>query len=353
MCAVLRTISAAAVRTLGPDIERTEGINVMANPFSKGWKYVMQSFDTKIDENADPRVQIQQAVAQAKKNHQEITQHAAAIIGNRNQLEMKLERLIASQEDLQEKTRTALQAADKATADGDADRAQQFNASAEVLASQLVSVEHELAQTKEAHAAAEQAAREAQEKQKQSEAKLQEQLQQVSQLESQLDQAKMQEQTTRTMDTINQFDGDDSVPTLDGVRDKIERRYADALGAQELAKSSMNDRMVEIEAAGTDVAASERLAEIRASMGGERGAQAQLESGGAANAGESAAGSDNTADAANSARENSAQGPEARVANGKVSGGSSRMERAADTSGQDGKGGKADNTVNAEVEDAD
>lgn len=325
----------------------------MANPFSKGWKYVMQSFDTKIDENADPRVQIQQAVAQAKKNHQEITQHAAAIIGNRNQLEMKLERLIASQEDLQEKTRTALQAADKATADGDADRAQQFNASAEVLASQLVSVEHELAQTREAHAAAEQAAREAQEKQKQSEAKLQEQLQQVSQLESQLDQAKMQEQTTRTMDTINQFDGDDSVPTLDGVRDKIERRYADALGAQELAKSSMNDRMVEIEAAGTDVAASERLAEIRASMGGERGAQAQLESGGAANAGESAAGSDNTADAANSARENSAQGPEARVANGKVSGGSSRMERAADTSGQDGKGGKADNTVNAEVEDAD
>lgn len=241
----------------------------MANPFSKGWNYLMQSFDSKIDQNADPRVQIQQAVAQAKKNHQEISQHAAQIIGNRNQLEMKLERLIQSQADLQTKTRTALQAADKAAAAGDAEKAQQYNATAEVLASQLVSVENELAQTKEAHAAAEHAAREAQAQQQQSEARLQEQLQQVSQLESQLNQAKMQEQTTRTMDTINQFGGDDSVPTLDSVRDKIERRYADALGAQEIAKNSMTDRMAEIESAGTDIAASSRLDEIRASMAGE------------------------------------------------------------------------------------
>lgn len=241
----------------------------MANPFSKGWKYLMQSFDSKIDENADPRVQIQQAVAAAKQNHQEISQHAAAIIGNRNQLEMKLDRLIASQEDLQAKTRTALQAADKAAAEGDAEKAQQFNSAAEVLASQLVAVEQELEQTRQAHAAADQAATEAQAQQQQSEARLQEQLQQVSQLESQLNQAKMQEQTAQTMDTIQQFGGDGNVPTLDGVRDKIERRYATALGAQELAKTSMNDRMAEIEAAGADIAASNRLAEIRASMGGE------------------------------------------------------------------------------------
>ena len=241
----------------------------MANPFSKGWKYMMQSFDSKIDENADPRVQIQQAVAQAKKNHQEISRQAASIIGNRNQLQMKLERLIKSQEDLQAKTRTALQAADKATGAGDAEKAQQFNATAEVLASQLVSVEQELEQTKQAYASAEQAAREAQAHQKQSEARLQEQLAQVSQLESQLNQAKMQEQTAKTMDSMQQFGADDSVPTLDGVRDKIERRYANALGAQELAKDSMTDRMAEIESAGTDLAASSRLEQIRASMAGE------------------------------------------------------------------------------------
>lgn len=248
----------------------------MANPFAKGWNYLMQSFDSKIDENADPKVQIQQAVAEAKKQHAELSEQAASIIGNRNQLQMKLDRLLKSQDDLQNKARAAIQAADKAAADGDAEKAQQFNETAEVIASQLVSVEQELEQTKQSYASAEQAAEEAQQKQKQSEARLQEQLSQVSALESQLDQAKMQEQTAATMDSMNQFGGgNDNVPTLDGVRDKIERRYANALGAQELAKGSMTDRVAEIEAAGTDVAASSRLAEIRASMDSERG---QLES---------------------------------------------------------------------------
>ena len=32
----------------------------MANPFVKGWKYLMALFGAKIDEYADPKVQIQQ-----------------------------------------------------------------------------------------------------------------------------------------------------------------------------------------------------------------------------------------------------------------------------------------------------
>ncbi|PAT06665.1 PspA/IM30 family protein [Corynebacterium hadale] len=239
----------------------------MANPFSKGWKYLMQSFDTKIDENADPKVQLQQAIEQAKKNHRDISEQAATIIGNRNQLEMKLDRLIKSQEDLQQKARVALQAADKAQGEGDAQKAQEFNNTAEVLASQLVAVEQDLEQTKQAHASADQAAREAQAQQQQSEARLQEQLQQAKQLESQLGQAKMQEATSKTMDSMNNFTADQNVPTMDGVRDKIEKRYATALGQQELAKDSLGDRMAEIESAGTDVAAASKLDEIRASMG--------------------------------------------------------------------------------------
>ncbi|MGO1827870.1 MAG: PspA/IM30 family protein, partial [Corynebacterium variabile] len=34
----------------------------MANPFTKGWKYLMALFDSKIEENADPKVQIEQAI---------------------------------------------------------------------------------------------------------------------------------------------------------------------------------------------------------------------------------------------------------------------------------------------------
>jgi len=242
----------------------------MANPFSKGWKYLMQSFDSKIDENADPKVQIEQAAAAAKDQHNAITRQAAEIIGSKKQLEMAISRKREKQDELQDKTRTALKMADQATAEGDTTKASQFNTTAETLAAQLVTVEQELQDLSTQYSAAEQAAAQAEQQQKQSEARLQEQMNEVNRLRSQVDQAKMQEHTAQTMDTIGQFREDDSVPTLDGVRDKIERRYATALGQQELAESGVDGVMAEIESGQTDVAASSKLAEIRASMDEEK-----------------------------------------------------------------------------------
>lgn len=246
----------------------------MANPLSKGWKYLMASFDSKIDQNADPKVQIQQATEAAKQQHQQITEQAAAIIGNQKQLEMKLDRLIKSQAEHQEQARTAIMAADKAAADGDTAKAQEFGNTAEIFATQLVSVEQQLEETKALHAQATQAAAQAQQQQKESEMRLKEQLSQIDQLRAQADQAAMQEQTTRAMDTMSELRPNDNVPTLDAVRDKIERRYADALGAQELAQHSVDDRMAEIASAGTDMKAAARLAEIRASLAGESAPEA-------------------------------------------------------------------------------
>ncbi|WP_087116817.1 PspA/IM30 family protein [Corynebacterium urinipleomorphum] len=245
----------------------------MANPFSKGWKYLMQSFDSKIDENADPKIQIEQAAAAAKEQHNAITRQAAEIIGSKKQLELKINRQREKLAELKQKTQTALQMADKAAAEGDTAKAQQFNTTAETLAAQLVAVEQELADLSTQYGAAEQAAAQAEQQQKQSEARLQEQLNEVNRLRSQADQAKMQEQTAQTMDTIGQFKTDDSVPTLDGVREKIERRYATALGQQELSESGVNGVMAEIETGQTDVATSSKLAEIRAAMASENAGQ--------------------------------------------------------------------------------
>ena len=62
----------------------------MANPFVKGWKYLMALFDNKIEENADPKIQIEQAIEDAQRQHQELSQQAAAVIGNQRQLEMRV-----------------------------------------------------------------------------------------------------------------------------------------------------------------------------------------------------------------------------------------------------------------------
>lgn len=242
----------------------------MANPFSKGWKYLTASLDAKIDENADPKVQIQQAVDAAKEQHRKVSEQAAAVIGNQHHLEMQLDRLLKEQANLQDKARQAIMAADKATADGDQSKAAEYTTTAEIFASQLVAVEQQLEQTKTTHTQGQAAAEQAKKQQKESELRLQEQLSQIDQLRAQADQASMQEKVSESMDSINQFGKDDSVPTLDDVRAKIERRYANALGAQELTESTVGDRMAEIQSVGVDMKANARLDEIRASMNAEK-----------------------------------------------------------------------------------
>ncbi|AGP31985.1 PspA/IM30 family protein [Corynebacterium terpenotabidum] len=251
----------------------------MANPFSKGWKYLMQSLDMKIDENADPKVQIQQATEAAKRQHQQITESAARVIGNRNQLEMQLNRLIKDREALEANTRTAIQQADAATAAGDQAKGTELSNAAEIFATQLVTVEQQIEQTKQLHAQASQAADQAQQQQAQSATRLQEQLAQIDQLRAQVDQAKMQETSNQALETMQGIQADDSVPTLDGVRAKIEARYANALGAQELTESSVAGRMAEIEESGRDMAAASRLEQIRAEMHGGTAAQQEVTAG--------------------------------------------------------------------------
>lgn len=240
----------------------------MANPFSKGWKYLMQSLDTTIEENADPKVQIQQATEAAKKQHREVTESAARIIGNRNQLEMTLNRLVKDQEKLQDNARAALQQAEAASTSGDAAKADEYTNTAEIFATQLVTVEQEIENTKQMHAQAQEAANQAQQQQKQSEVRLKEQMGQIDQLRAQVDQAKMQESSNQALESMQGVQENDNVPTLDGVRDKIEARYANALGAQELTENSVRGRMSEIETSGRDFAAASRLDQIRAEMGG-------------------------------------------------------------------------------------
>ena len=100
----------------------------MANPFVKGWKYLMALFGSKIDEHADPKVQIQQAIEDAQRQHQALVQQAAAVIGNQRQLEMKLSRQLTEVENLTTNARQALVLADKARADGDAHQGRRLRA---------------------------------------------------------------------------------------------------------------------------------------------------------------------------------------------------------------------------------
>ncbi|WP_342319912.1 PspA/IM30 family protein [Corynebacterium mayonis] len=239
----------------------------MANPFSKFWNYLMALFDSKIEENADPKIQIEQAIGEAQRQHQALSQQAAAVIGNQRQLEMQLNRRLEEVEKLQANTRQALQLADKARGEGDAKKAQEYENAAEAFAAQLVTAEQSIEDTKNLHDQALQQAQQAKQAVERNAAQLQQQVAERSKLLSQLEQAKMQEKVSETMKSMNSLTS--GAPNLDQVRDKIERRYANALGQAELSQNSIEGRMVEVEQAGIQMAGHGRLEQIRAEMAGE------------------------------------------------------------------------------------
>lgn len=239
----------------------------MANPFVKFWNYLMALFDNKIEENADPKVQIEQAISEAQRQHQELSQQAAAVIGNQRQIEMQLNRRLEEVEKLQANTKQALQLADKARANNDAQKAQEYENAAEAFAAQLVTAEEGIEETKQLHDQALQQATQAKQAVERNAAHLQQQVAQRSKLLSQLEQAKMQEKVSETMQSMNSITAQG--PNLDQVRDKIERRYAKALGSAELAQNSIQGRMAEVEQAGIQMAGHGRLEQIRAEMAGE------------------------------------------------------------------------------------
>lgn len=240
----------------------------MANPFSKAWKYLMALFDSKIEEHADPKVQIQQAIEDAQRQHQELSQQAAAVIGNQRQLEMQLNRRLAEIEKLQGNTRQALQLADKARAEGNEAKAVEYENAAEAFAAQLVTAEQAVEDTKQLHDQSLQQAAQAKRAVERNAMSLQQKVAERTKLLSQLEQAKMQEKVSESLKSMNSLTANDNSPNLDQVREKIERRYANALGQAELAENSIQGRMAEVEQAGVQLAGHARLEQIRAQMGG-------------------------------------------------------------------------------------
>ncbi len=240
----------------------------MANPFVKGWKYLMAAFGAKIDERAAPKIQIQQAIEDAQRQHQALTQQAASVIGNQRQLEMKLARQMGEVEKLQGSARQALVLADQSRAAGDEAKAQQYEQTATTFATQLVAAEQSMEDLKSLHDQALRAAEQAKSAVEDNAHRVQTKLAERSKLLTQLEQAKMQEQVSASLSSMSQLSAPGTTPSLDEVRDKIEARYAKALGSAELAQSSVEGRMLEVQKSTLDMAGQSRLDQIRSSMSG-------------------------------------------------------------------------------------
>ena len=230
------------------------------------WKYLVARLAGRMEETADPKVQLEQAIGEAREQHRRLKDQAANVIANQKQTEMRLNRAISELERVTVNARRALMMAQEAMGGGNESKAKSFNAAAEQLAGRIITLEHEIESLKDLYLQTSQAADEAKAAVSQNSLNLQEKLRERQRLLGQIDQARMQEQLNEAMSSLSEAVGED-LPTFTEVRDKIEARYAKAKGIADLAEGGPEVSMLEIEEAARNEEAKARLSQMRERLG--------------------------------------------------------------------------------------
>ncbi|MDP9451803.1 MAG: PspA/IM30 family protein [Actinomycetota bacterium] len=238
----------------------------MLRLMKRSWRYLTAALTGKFNEHADPKVQLEQAIAESQEQHRRLKEQAANVIANQKQTELRLNRTMEELEKVNRSARQAVLMAAEAEQAGDTAKLNDYTAAAESFANRLIVLEGEVETLKELHLQSSQAVDQAKAAVAQNGSALQKRLAERQRLMSQLDQAKMQEQMNTAMASLSETVGGD-VPSLAEVQSKIEARYAKAKGMAELNSDSVESRMLEVEQAAMQGEARNRLSQIRAQLG--------------------------------------------------------------------------------------
>ena len=254
--------------------------------FRKRLRYFTAKTNSRFEERADPKIQLEQAISEAQDQHRRLVEQAANVVANHKQHELQLNRAMEELEKMNLSTRQALLMAQQSEQAGDTAKANEYNQTAEAFANRLVATENQVNELKTLSLQSAQAADQARGAVQQNAMALQQKLAERQKLMSQLDQAKMQEQLNKAMSSLSDT-VDQSAPSLDQVRAKIESRYAKAIGTSELSGQTVETRMLEVQQAALGAEARSRLDVIKAQMlgSGQAGGQAPGELSGSSSQG--------------------------------------------------------------------
>jgi phage shock protein A len=233
----------------------------------RSWKYAAALLGRRFEDAADPEIQIEQAIEEGKRQHQLLVQQAAAVIGNQRQIELKLSRTMDEVEKLRGAARQALQLGDRARGTDNAGDASSYDDAAHAFALKLVTQEAEMRDLKALHDRAIEGATAAKAVVEQNAFALRQRLAERTRLLSQLQQTKMQERMNAAIGSMSELAPSGDVPTFDRVRERIEGRYARALGEAEIGASAVEVRALEVQMASLDAEAAQQLAALRLTLG--------------------------------------------------------------------------------------
>lgn len=238
----------------------------MLKAIRRWWRYLGTKLGMQLEQVADPKVQLEQAIGEARDQHRLLTEQAANVIANQAQLQARLDRSIEEYGRVTASARQAVLLADQATTAGDTAKAANFTQAAEAFVARQIALERDIESLKRSLLDATAASDRAKQAVRTSSLALQKKLAEREALLSRLDQAEMQEQMNAAMRQLTASVGSDS-PTLQEVSDKIDRRLAAAQAMTEISGANVDMQMLEIEEAQRQAETDVRMGELRSQMG--------------------------------------------------------------------------------------
>ena len=239
----------------------------MWKTIKRWWRYLGAKLGMKLEESADPKVQLEQAIRRGP-----ASSTASSPSRPRTSSRTRSRRSSSSiapsgeYEKANASARQALLLSDQETRAGNADKAGSFGSAAEAFANKIINLEKQIDDLKKTLLDATTASEKAKQAVAQNSSALQKKLAEREKLLSQLDQAKMQEQMNKAMTQLSETVGDE-VPTFEEVRNKIEKRLAKAQASTELTGTGVESQMLEVEQAQASAEAQARLSELRTELG--------------------------------------------------------------------------------------
>ncbi len=234
--------------------------------FQRIWAYIKQLFKGTAESVMDPKIEIEAAISEAKKQDQALRNQAAKVIAHRTQLEQKLEKAADNAGESREIAKQALMKAEEAKAAGDTAGYEKWTRAAQAQALKMQAAENNLNSLREQYEIAASQADEAKKAVQMNASRVQELAAKRMELLGQLEQAKMQESVNQAMSSMTAA-LDMEAPSLASVEEKISRRMADAKAHAELAESTPEGAEAELREAISIAGADAKLEELRAELG--------------------------------------------------------------------------------------
>ena len=232
----------------------------------RAWRYLEAALERRLEQAADPRVQIEQAIEEAKRQHALLTQQAAEVVGNERELDIRINRALDNIERLKASITQAIRMEDRVRREGDAQKAAHYASAAEAIAGRLAGIEASAAELGELRAKAMVASASARRAIEQNAQILRQRLTERSRLLTELEAVRMQERLNAALGSMGELAPAGDVPTLDQVRDKLDQRYARAMGMAEIVSTSIDNRLLEAETSAIEQQGLRRLEQIRQSV---------------------------------------------------------------------------------------